>query len=142
MKTTEKKNIIIKDRVEIYYDFTKNLLKYIFKYYIDRESLSEYQDMKNHFNWCFNKVCDEFLEEEINFIKNNELREYFFTYYYNQFYNVSQNNNLVKEYYEFFWDEIFNIKNVKNSNYIKILFEIYNIFDTSINTNKNILEMV
>jgi hypothetical protein len=139
MSTTQK-FIIVKDRVEIYRDFALNLLHYIYHYYIDRESLSEDQDIKNHFNWCFKKVCDEFMEEGIDFRNNKELNQYFFSYYYHQFYTINQDVSI--KYFEKFWNEIFEIDRLKNKNIINILIEIYNIYDKSINNEKNILEIV
>jgi len=142
MRITEKKYIIVKDRVEIYRDFALNLLYYIHKYYIDRESLSIDQDIYNHYSWCFKKVCDEFLEEGLNFINNKELKEYFYTYYYHQFYTANSNQDTSLIYFERFWKSIFEIDKQRNKNLINILIEIYNIYDKSISQEKNILEIV
>jgi hypothetical protein len=143
MSTTQK-YIIVKDRVEIYKDFALNLLYYINNYYLDRQTLSADEDIRNHYVWCFNKVCDEFLKEGIDFTKNDELKEYFFTYYYHQFYHIKGNANqdTSLEYYEKFWKSIFEIEKQKNKNIINILVELYNIYDKSINLEKNILEIV
>lgn len=141
MSTTQK-FIIVKDRVEIYRDFSLNLLYYIFKYYIDRESLSEDQDIKNHFNWCYKKVCDEFLKEGLDFTKNDELIDYYFTYYYHQFYKANDSQDTSFKHFEKFWKSIFEIDKQNNKNLINILIEIYNIYDKSINHEKNILEIV
>ena len=65
MSNDGKKYQIIKDRVEIFKDFTLSLLYYIQKYYLDKDSLSKDQDIYNHYSWCFKKVCNEFLLEEI-----------------------------------------------------------------------------
>ena len=143
--STSQKYIIVKDRVEIYKDFALNLLYYIYNYYLDKVSLSLDQDIYNHYSWCFNKVCDEFLIEGINFTKNTELKEYFYAYYYHQFYKLNkdnQNQDTSLEYYERFWKNIFEIDRQKNKNIINILIEIYNIYDKSINQEKNILEIV
>jgi len=142
--SSSQKYIIVKDRVEIYKDFAFNLLYFINHYYIDYESLAADEDIHNHFSWCFNKVCDEFLLEEIDFRKNKKLKEYFYTYYYHQFYRAKGNRNqdTSLEYFEKFWKQIFEIDRQKNKNLINILIEIYNIYDTSINQEKNILEIV
>ena len=138
------KYIIIKDRVEIYKDFAMNLLYTINYYYIDYESINTDVDIKNHYNWCFNRVCNEFLLENIDFSKNDELREYFYNYYYNQFYraqdNINQNTSL--SFFENFWKSIFDIDNKKNRNIVNVLIEVYTIFDKSINVEKNIFEIV
>lgn len=145
MSSTSQKYIIIKDRVEIYKDFTMNLLYYIHNYYIDKESLSADEDIRNHYSWCFKKVCDEFLLENIDFTKNIVLKDYFFAYYYHQFYKIDVNNynqDTSLQYYEKFWKNIFEFDKQKNKKIINILIECYNIFDKSVNTEKNILEIV
>jgi len=145
MANTAHKYIIIKDRVEIYKDFALNLLYYIQYYYIDRETLSSDEDIYNHYSFCFKKVCDEFLKEDLDFTKNSELKDYFYTYYYHQFYKIDKNNynqDTSLEYYEKFWRGVFDIEKQKNKNIINILIEVYTIYDRSINKEKNILEMV
>ena len=145
MNNSSQKYQIIKDRVEIYKDFTLNLLYYIQKYYLDKESLNKDEDIYNHYSWCFKKVCSEFLLEEIDFTKNENLKQYFYDYYYHQFYKIDKENmnqNTSLEYYERFWKNIFEVNSNKNKNILNILVEIYNIFDKSVNLQKNILEIV
>jgi len=133
------KYIIIKDRVEIYRDFALNLLYYIHNYYIDKETLSADEDIRNHYSWCFKKVCDEFKEEELDFSNNKEMKEYFYMYYYNQFYKANKNQDTSIGYFDKFWRNIFEIDKQKNKNIINILIEIYNICDKSVNKESNIL---
>lgn len=137
-----KKYIIVKDRVEIYKDFAINLLHYIHHYYLDKNTLSDDVDIKNHYNWCFNKVCNEFKEENIDFSANDELREYYYSYYYHRFYKTDNTQDTSVTYYEKFWKSVFEIEKQKNKNVINILIELYNIYDKSINLEKNILEIV
>jgi len=137
-----RKHIIVKDRVEIYRDFALNLLYYIHKYYLDRETLKLDQDIFNHFKWCFKKVCDEFLEEGLDFSKNKELMDYYYGYYYHQFYTATDTQDTSLKHLEKFWKQIFEIDKQKNKNLINILIEIYQIYDKSINQEKNILEIV
>lgn len=136
------KYMIVKDRVEIYKDFAFNLLYHIHHYYIDKESLSADVDIHNHYLWCFNKVCDEFKQEELDFSSNNELKEYFYAYYYHQFYKANPNQDTSLVNYEKFWRNIFEIDKQKNKNVINILIEIYKVFDKSITMEKNILDIV
>jgi hypothetical protein len=139
-----KKYIIVKDRVEIYKDFTLNLLYYIDTYYLDRETLKSNEDIYNHYSWCYNRVCKEFLMENIDFRNNKELKEYYYSYYYHQYYKIKGDGNKDTSltYYEKFWKNIFEIDKQKNKNIINILIEIYTIYDKSINQEKNILEIV
>jgi len=134
------KYTVIKDRVEIYKDFTFNLLCYIYDYYLDKETLSLDQDIKNHFMFCYNKTCDDFLKEEINFKNNDELIEYFYVYYYHHFYKAD--DEIEKEFFIDFWEMIFNVDNPKSKNTLKIMVELYRIFDKSISIKENILDLV
>ena len=140
MKATQK-FIIIKDRIEIYKDFTFNLLCYINKYYLDNVTLKLDEDIRNHYNWCFDKVCEEFKLEEINFSNNKKLREYFYGYYYQQYYKI--NKILPLTHYVNFWENIFDVDEYKskNKNILNVLIELYEIFDASITKEKNILEL-
>jgi hypothetical protein len=134
--------IIIKDRVEIYKDFALSLLYYINKYYIDRETLNNDVDIFNHFKWCYNKVCDEFKLEGLDFTTNNELIKYYYKYYYHQYYMVNNNQDNSLATYEKFWINIFDFNKQKNRNIINILIEIYNINDKSISINNDILKYI
>ena len=136
------KPIIIKDRVEVYKDFALNLLYYIHYYYLDRVTLGKDVDIYNHYSWCFNKVCDEFKKEELDFSTNGTLKDYFFAYYYHQFYVASENQDTTLRYFESFWKNIFEIDKHKNKNVINILIELYEIYDKSVCEERNILEIV
>ena len=140
--STTKKYSIVRERVEIYKDFALNLLYYIYHYYLDKQTLSADEDIYNHYSWCYNKVCDEFKEEEIDFSKNKELKEYFFLYYYHQFYVADNNDEISLKYFENFWKNIFEIDKQKNRNTINALIEIYTVYNKSIDKEKNILEIV
>ena len=143
--STSQKYIIVKDRVEIYKDFTLNLLYYIIDFYLDRETLSADQDIRNHFTWCYRKVCDEFKQEGLDFSTNDVLKEYFYQFYYYQFYKLKleeSNHDSSLAFYEKFWRNIFEIDKQKNKNVINTLIEVYNIFDTSINQESNILQII
>ena len=139
---TSKKYNIVRDRVEVYKDFALNLLYYIYHYYLDKETLGADEDIRNHYLWCYNKVCDGFKKEEIDFTDNQELKEYYFSYYYQQFYRAENNGEIGLKYFENFWKNIFEIDKQKNKNTIGALIEIYTIYNKSIDKEKNILEIV
>ena len=134
------KHKIISDRVEIYRDFTMNLLSFIYDYYLDKETLALDEDIRNHFMFCYRKVCGEFLEEEIDFTDNEELIEYFYVYYYHHFYKSE--NDVKQAFFSKFWSSLLEVDKPKNRNTLKLLSELYSIFDKSITFPKNILELV
>lgn len=136
----DKKYSLIRDRVEYYRDFTINLLHHIYNYYLDKETLYLDVDIRNHFTFCYNKTCDEFLEEGIDFTENERLIDYFYTYYYHHFYKTEK--DVPKEHFLKFWKNVWDVDKQRNKSVLKMMVEIYAIYDDSINSEKNILELV
>lgn len=142
-ESTTQKFLIIKDRVEIYKDFTLNLMYYIVDFYLDKKTLNLDNDIYAHYSWCFNKVCDEFKKEGLDFTNNKKLKNYFYGYYYHQLYKSAGEDIPSLKVYEDFWKLIFNFNKQRNKRVINVLIEVYHLFDKSINHHeKNILEFV
>ena len=135
-----KRHNILKERIEIYRDFTINLLYYIFDTYLGKEYIHKDSDVIGHFNWCYTKVLDEFIEEEIDFYNNKNIYDYFFNFYYDQLYSADNPKPL--NYFILLWDEIFNYKKDKKKKHFDVLLEIYNVFNPSIEKIKGNLELV
>ena len=74
----------------------------------------------------------------------NFIIDIFYQFYYYQFFKLSDKvtHDTTQLFYEKLWKGIFEIDKQKNKSSINTLIEIYNIFDTSINQEKNILEIV
>lgn len=127
---------VVRERVELYKDFTLNLLYYIHDTYLGVDYVKTEYDMRGHFTWCYRKVLIDFEKEGIFFYENEELYDYFYGYYYDQFYKKSKIESL--PYYEKFWENIFEINKTKKRNIFEVLLELYEIFDKSI--TKKIVE--
>ena len=123
-----KLNFFISERLNIYKDFTMTLTHIILDYYIDRDSLNNDVDVANHYNWCYDKTCDIFLKEEIDFKDNEELRDYFFSYYYDRLYFTNEQDD--KSHYIQFCVNIF--FNIDNQEIMKVLKELYQTFNYSL----------
>ena len=136
----EVKYNLISDRIITYQDFTNNLIEYLYIYYLDKETLSIDKDIRNHFIFCYNKTCDDFLKEEIDFRDNKELIEYFYEYFYHQLY--TSENEIDIKYFRRFWNSVFNVDKQRNKSILKVLVEIYSVFDQSFSNKKNIFELV
>lgn len=138
------KNKIIDIRADLYRDFTINLLYKIHDYYLDNVTLSNSTDIFNHYTWCYNKVCDQFLEESINFKNSQKLKSYFYSFYLNQIYtsdNYFDKSMINIPKIETFWRNIFDYKNQKNKNNVTILLELYSIFNTTLSKTEKVSEM-
>jgi hypothetical protein len=140
MAKTLKMYNILNERIEIYKDFTINLLSYIYDTYLGKEYIYKESDIKGHFTWCFKKVVEEFELEEISFIDNEKLYDYFYNFYLDQFY-LSDNNRPITHFMKF-WDDIFDYKKDKKKKIFDILVEVYDIFNISLENKERALELI
>lgn len=133
-----KSHNILNERLELYKDFSINLLYLIFETYFGMDYIKNEKQAKGHYKWCFRKVVEDFQEIEINFYDNTQLYEYFLEYYMKTLYSNADYKPLLhhKKLFENLFD---NKKNNKSSKNLNNLIELYEIFDDSlINKNKSL----
>jgi len=134
-----KANNIIKERVELYRDFTVNLICYAHTTYFGKEYIHREEDIKGHFTWAFTKVIKEFEQEGIKFVDTKGVYDYFFDYFTHQFYNF-EILPPIKDYMSF-WDDIFNLHPKKQKNIMKVLIDLYGVFDSALDAKKSLVEI-
>ena len=132
MNKEQKKQITIFDRVEVYRDFIINLTHHIFEYYIDDGSFDK-EDVDKFFDWCYDRVCDEFKEEDIDFSQNFKVKKYFKEYFHVNYFYADDEYKKDKDHYINFWKNIFDAKSVENKKLFLAFVELYSYFDESIN---------
>lgn len=125
-------NNIKYEKCELYSDFVQSLLILTFDTYMG-DDIMNVQDQVKHFNWCWNKIIDDFKSEGI-FFKNPKLYEYFLEFMLEGFYIHEKKKNfdytdkgLLK-----IWSDIFNYDKIKTQADMDTLIEIYNIFEKSL----------
>jgi hypothetical protein len=133
-----KANSVVKERLELYRDFVINLICYAHTTYFGKDFVKTDEDIKGHYTWAFNRVLSEFEQEGIHFTMTNELNEYFFEYFTQQFYNFEVVPP-IKQYMSF-WDDIFSVYPKKDKKVMKVLVDLYQIFDTSLENKKSLIE--
>lgn len=135
----QKKQVIIFDRVEIYKDFILNLIYYIFEYYIDDGSFDN-EDVDKFYDWCFNKVCDEFKEEDIDFSDNKKIKKYFKEYFEINYFYAKEEYKQDRDFYITFWENVFSANSIEDNKLLGAFVELYSFFDDSINKKKIVPE--
>jgi hypothetical protein len=113
--------------MELYLDFIINLTYKIHKTHLGFDCLNEDEDIFNHFKWCYNSICEQFLEQEIDFRNNDELINILYKLFYENLYTKSKLYPLSK--YLMSWNEIFTNKKPKN---VAIVYNIYENFDETV----------
>ena len=87
MQLLYKANDINYDKCNLYYDFILSLNCKVVNTFLGEDVINSEEDIKNHFIWCIETVISNFKEENIKFKKDEELKEYFFNFYVELFYN-------------------------------------------------------
>lgn len=122
-----KVNNVLPERSSLYLDFSESLFDLIVSTYLGDDVMTE-KNVKEHFNWCWNKTLLSFTKEKINF-ENKELYDYFFILFQEAFYN--ENNKKEVNFLLQFWRDIFNYSRIKTNSELESFLELYKIFDRS-----------
>lgn len=126
-------NNITYERCELYNDYIQSLISLIFDTYMGDE-ITNSQEQKNHFKWCWTQNVENFKKEGIN-INGDKLYKYFFDFILEVYYPSSNKNTnpLVHSNILRLWNYIFDYNNIKSKSDIDTLLEVYKLFEISIN---------
>ena len=130
-------NNILIEKIDLFSDFTLSLVLLIKETYLgDFNSKNETtiflssEEIENHFDWCWNKIIDDFTKEDIFFNSSGEHKNYFKQFLMESFYY--QKNEIIRESLVKFYSSIFDY----NSQYTKFdlesLTEIYKKLDKNL----------
>jgi len=120
------------EKCELYGDFVQSLLSLAFDTYLG-DDITNLEQQKNHFKWCWNKNVSNFAKEGVIF-ESNKLYEYFLEFMLEVYYTSvdkkkteNMDKNLLK-----LWDDVFNYNNTKTNHDVDTLIEIYQIMEKSL----------
>ena len=123
------------EKIELYGDIFKSLNYIIIDTYMGDEtnetriSLSK-EDKELHFEWCWNKMLEDFRKENIIIKHGGEHKEYFKSFFFDTFYNQSEKN--VKESIPNFLFEVFDVEKPFTKSDLDILTELYKLMEKNI----------
>jgi hypothetical protein len=129
-------NNIIPEKMELFSDFSYSLNMLIVETYLGENNTSETkivlsnEDVEKHFQWCFNKVIDNFSKEGIIIKKKGEHYDYFKTFFYDVFYN--QKEEKVRKSIGEFFNELFDIKKPFTKSDLDMIGVIYKLLDKNL----------
>lgn len=125
------------EKIELCGDIFKTLNYLITDTYLGNETdafetkikLSE-EDNKSHFDWCWNKLIENFYQENIKIKKSGNHKDYFFNFYKDSFYD--QKEKIVKSSIPNFLIEVFDIEKPFTKSDLDILTELYKLLEKNI----------
>jgi hypothetical protein len=88
------------------------------------------QDNEDHFQWCWNKMVEDFGKEDIKIKHGGDHKEYFFNFYNDTFYN--QKEKSVIGSIPSFLLEVFDIEKPFTKSDLDILTELYKLIEKNI----------
>ena len=130
-------NNIILEKLELYSDFTHSLNNLINSTYLGENDVNETKivlsedDDRNHFEWCWNKLIDNFNKETIIFDNRGEHFDYFESFFGETFYN--QKDIKVKLSIGFFFTDLFNNEKSFTKSDLDMVTTIYKLLDKHLN---------
>lgn len=127
-----KANNVKYDKCELYHDFIKSLNLTVVDTYLGDDVVITEEDKKKHYLWCFNKIVNNFREENIIFDDTNDLKFYFYNFYNELFYS-SEDKEMVISKLNILPNLSFDYNRVKTRSDMDLLIELYKIFEKSLN---------
>lgn len=125
-----KANNIIHEKTELFHDFVFSLFSLIQETYLGDDVTVTDLDKLNHFDWCWNKVIENFEKEKIHFEKTGLHYDYFWAFFYDAYYFEETKEDTSKV--EQFFSNIFNLTTKKTKSELDMLGDLYKILEKSI----------
>lgn len=121
---------INRDKIILYYDFLISLYNLIDETFLGVDVLYDENDQKNHFNWCWNQVIDNFSKERIFFKDRGNHHEYFWNFFFEAYYlsKVFDKEHRINEYIY----KLFDFRYIKSGSELDILTEVYKLLDQNL----------
>ena len=120
------------ERCYLYYDFLNSFFTLIKETYLGEEYINGDHE-KNHFNWCLNKVTEDFKKENIIIETTGSHLDYFKDFYDELFY--SQENENIKDTIDKFFKDIFDMDKEFTQSDLDMVLTIYKSLDKNMTLN-------
>jgi hypothetical protein len=123
------------EKIELYGDIFKSLNFIIIDTYLGDEKsetkiIMSKEDNTLHFNWCWNKLLEDFRKENIHIKHGGKHKDYFESFFDDSFYNQKEGN--IKSAISNFITEVFNIEKPFSKSDLDILTELYKLLEKNI----------
>ncbi len=120
------------DKCVLFYDFIKTLNLLVVNTYLGDDVTLSDEDIKKHFLWCFRSVIDGFKGENIIFGGLDDLKEYFYHFYNELFYQCDDKDEILNKLNNLA-NLSFDYNRNKTRSDMDLLLELYKLFDKSLN---------
>lgn len=124
-----RKHNMYQERMDLYRDFACDLVNKVHETFLGDDIMGD-QEFREHFEWCWGKVIEEFKADNIVFEHECELKEYLWDSFYELFYTSEHDLDTVKDNLLIMWNFIFDYGRLsKTKTEINYTINAYNKFD-------------
>jgi hypothetical protein len=118
---------INRDKIILFYDFLSSLHTLIDETFLGVDVLYKEVDQRGHFDWCWNKIIENFNKERIFFKDKGNHYEYFWNFFFEAYYlsKIDEKETRISEYFY----KLFDFRYVKSRSELDILTEVYKLFE-------------
>ena len=127
-----KANNINYNKCSLFYDYIVSLNNKVCDTFLGDDVINSEKDILSHFLWCFKDVIKDFKEEGIIFDDIRELREYFYNFYIEVFYNYNNKTDVLEKLNKL-PEFSFVYQRIKTRSDMDVLIELYRLFEESLN---------
>jgi hypothetical protein len=125
------------EKIELYGDIFKSLDHIINDTYLGNDNnasetkiILSPEDNRAHFDWCWNKLLEDFRKENIKIKHGGQHRDYLESFYNDTFYN--QKEKSVKKSIPEFLMDVFDIEKAFTKSDLDVLTEFYKLLEKNI----------
>lgn len=121
---------IHREKIELFHDFLSSLHDLVDATFLGIDVLHNESDQRNHFNWCWNKVLDNFTKEKIYFKERGTHYEYMWNFFYEAYYatKMDEQTPRVGEYFY----KLFDFRHRKSRSELDMLTEVYKLLEQNL----------
>ncbi len=121
---------ISREKMQLFHDFLFSLYDLIEKTYLGSDVVITEDQIKGHFNWCWDKIIKDFSKERIYFKERGNYHEYFWNFFLEAFYfNKIENKEIrIEEYL----NKLFNFDHIKTRSELDMVKDVYRIMDQNL----------
>jgi hypothetical protein len=126
---------MVPERVELYGDIFKSIFQLISDTYLgddgsETKIIMSIEDKEKHFNWCWNRLLDNFRKENIKIKSEGIHKDYFWEFFKDTYYN--QQNESVRKTIPQFINELFDLRKAFTKSDLDIITELYKALEKNI----------
>lgn len=121
---------ISREKLNLFHDFLVSLYELIDNTYMGSDIMIDEEDQKSHFNWCWDKIINDFSNERIYFKPRGNYHEYFWNFFLEAYYFTKIENKEVR-ILEYLY-KLFDFNYIKTRSEMDMVTEMYKLLDQNL----------